>query len=106
AAPFFSRWFNRCRLCILSLILRELSKRPYMVKRNRSKSRFEDMYHLPVTAHTNNWSSEQVRQQREELIVRNHDLVDEKARETARREFDDIVNPGLAGALPAIHALT
>jgi hypothetical protein len=64
------------------------------------------MYHLAVTAHTNNWSSEQVRQQREELIVRNHDLVDEKARETARREFDDIVNPGLAGALPAIHALT
>jgi len=64
------------------------------------------MYALAVAAHTNGWKATQISKELEDLLARNEDLVDEKAKETARLEFRAMVDPCLSGALPAIRAST
>jgi hypothetical protein len=77
-----------------------------MAKRSRTRSRFEEMYALAVTAHKNGWIAEQSAKELEELLARNPDLVDDGAKETARLEFRAMADPSLAGALPSIRAAT
>lgn len=77
-----------------------------MAKRNRTKSRFEDMYALAVTSHNNSWPDNQTKKELEELLARNEDLVDDQAKDTARLEFHAMADPRLAGALPAIRSST
>jgi hypothetical protein len=75
-------------------------------KRNRTKSRFEEMYSLAVTSHTNNWSDQKTERELEELLAKNDDLVDEGAKSTARLEFAAMADPRLRGALATIRAWT
>ena len=77
-----------------------------MAKRNRTKSRFEDMYALAVTSHNNSWPDNQTKKELEELLARNEDLVDDQAKDTARLKFHAMAEPRLAGALPAIRSST
>jgi hypothetical protein len=77
-----------------------------MPKRNRTKSRFADMFHLAVSAHTNNWSADRCEQELEDLLAKNEDLLDERAKNTARSEFRVMADPKLSGSLPKIQALT
>ena len=77
-----------------------------MPKRNRTKSRFSDMFHLAVSAHTNNWSNDRCEQEQEDLLAKNEDLLDERAKNTARSEFRVMADPKLSGLLPKIQALT
>src|SRR5437764_810189 len=77
-----------------------------MPKRNRTKQRFDDMYALAVASHTNNWPYEQTANELADLLARNADLVDEKARKVARDEFWDMAHVSLRGALPRIRQLT
>jgi hypothetical protein len=64
------------------------------------------MYALAVTAHKNNWTANQISKELDELLARNEDLVDDRAKETARLEFHAMADPSLAGVLPAIRAST
>jgi hypothetical protein len=77
-----------------------------MPKRNRTKSRLEDMYSLAVASHTNNWRHERTAGELEVLLAKNTDLLDEKARNVARDEFWDMADSALRGALPRIRQLT
>jgi len=82
------------------------SKVVQVPKRNRSKSRFEDSYSLAQARQINNWSDKQARKELDELLAKNVDLVEERSRETFRREFWEMADPALKGALPSILAHT
>src|SRR5689334_11786518 len=77
-----------------------------MPKRNRTKSRFEDMYSLAVTSHTNNWTHDRAARELDVLLAKNLDLLDVRARHVARNEFWDMADGALPGALPRIRQLT
>jgi hypothetical protein len=64
------------------------------------------MFHLAVSAHTNNWSADRCEQELEDLLAKNEDLLDERAKNTARSEFRVMADPKLSGSLPKIQALT
>lgn len=59
-----------------------------------------------MSSHNNNWPVEKANSEYEELIAKNDDLLDEKARNTARLEFQVMIDPCLKGALPTIRDRT
>ncbi len=76
-----------------------------MAKRNRTQQRFDELYSLAQQCHSAGWTRAQSDQAFESWIIRNPDLQDDKAIQTARSEYQKMSHPRLSGFLPAIREL-
>jgi hypothetical protein len=76
-----------------------------MPKRNRTRSRLEQFYNLALASHQRGWPEQLTARELEILIDKNVDLVEEKAKQTARREFWAMANPQLNGFLEPLYRL-
>ena len=66
-----------------------------MPKRNRTKQRPDEFVALSVQAHQGGWSEERVASEIEILLMKNPDLLDEAATNTARSEARLMAHPRL-----------
>lgn len=76
-----------------------------MPKRNRSRTRTEEAVCLAVIATQQGWKQDRVDNELEDLIARNPDLIDVKARKTFKSEFYKFADPKLSGYLLTISKL-